>query len=191
MVILTIVGYTITGCTEVKMKSEDIAINHVIQKTVHDVNKLDIVYHLYLVGTGGSIDHETGKEKTIFLAFQMHHPISKEACRWLIVNIAELLLSNINGNQELSQHLSGGHFTYKNIELSIVFTMPDRSSLYYPEIVCASLYSDKISYAFRDPNDKNGGYSPYKEKIYEHYEEALKIVESEGKPEELTPKSTL
>ena len=87
------------------MSPNDLAINRVIQQTVKNVNDLNIGYRLNLIGTGGSIDHDSGKEKTIHLDLNINHALSKEACRWLIVNITQLFLANINQDRDLRQYL--------------------------------------------------------------------------------------
>lgn len=181
----------LTGCQREEMKPNDVAIHYVIERTIQNVIDLNIGYRLRLIGIGGSIDHKTGKEKTIRITFNLNHPLSKEACRWLIVNIAELFLSNINRDYVLRQYLPEGGFTFENIGVGIGFLTPDRGFLYHPDITFVSLRDGQISYATNDPKDKNGGYSPYKEVVYEPFEEALKIVEAQGRPSELMGTSGL
>jgi hypothetical protein len=178
----------LTSCSEKKMKPVDVAIHRVIEKTVQDVNHLNIDNKYYLIGVGGSIDHKTGKQKTIDITFQLNSPLSKEACRWVIVNIALLFLSNINQDPDLSQFLPEGGFTYNNLDIGISLLTPNRSFLYHPDIAYVSLFNGKIYYSTNDPKDKDGGHSPYKERVHEPFEEALKIVESQGRPKELESK---
>jgi hypothetical protein len=177
-----------TGCFEEKMSINNIVIERVIQQTVQDANSLNIGYPLYLVGTGGGIDHDTGKEKMIGIAFDLHHPLSKEACRWLVLEIAQLFLTNINSDRELSKYLPEEKFHYRNLIVIIYLSTPERAFLYYPDIACVALSEGKISYAKNDPQHK---YAPYKEVIYEPVEEALKIVESQSRPSELDGKPSI
>lgn len=173
---------------ENEMSDSKLAINRVIQKTIEDVNHLNIGYPLSLVGTGGSIDHATGKERTIKISLRIFHPLSKEACRWLVVEIAKLFLININSSSDLTPFLPDGHFTYQNLDVGIGVLSPNRLFLYHPDITFVAFRKGEISYATNDPQYIDT-YGPYKEVIYEPIEEAFKIVESQGRPDELKNKS--
>lgn len=164
------------GCEEHQIDPKNEAIARVIERTLADVNKVNVGHRLYLIGTGGAADYNTKKKRMISISFEVDHPLNKEKCRWLIVECVEIFLKNINNDPDLPQYLSNNHFTYQNIELSIFFSNPDRSSLYYPDISSVSLHEGEVSFGMDDPKYKNGGYGPHKEVLYEPYEEAVNIV---------------
>jgi len=160
---------TLSGCVGYMgpLSPEDIAMNAVTKKTAEE---LKIKYHLFLIGMGGS-----GKKDKITLStisFELEYTMSKEKCRKVIIDCIQQFLKNINTDNRLSQYLFEKPFTYKNIEVTIFMSNPDRSSVFHPKFRVATLKDGLIYYKTVDEETNR-----YKSVEEEPYEEALQKVQ--------------
>jgi len=147
----------------------DIALHSVIKKTVEELKRK---YQLSLIGTGGSGDDNEITMSSI--SFELAHSMSQEECRKVILDCAQLFLKEINSDAQLTPYLSVKPFGYKNIEVLIFMSHPDRSRPLHPSISVVSLTDGIIKYRTVNPENTY----EYKSVVRETYEEALRKVQS-------------
>ena len=136
------------------------------------VEQLKIKYDLDFIGVGlsGSGDEKT--IKTIMLDFTLNHLVTKEEGRDLILKCTTDFLHEINDSEELRPYLVQFPFTYRNIELTLLFYSDTRhEDTLDPNIWCISLVDGIIKYKIANIQNPFTNKSVEKES----YEDALKI----------------
>ena len=120
---------------------------------------------------------EAGDEKhytKVGMYFQIFRPLTKSEGRKMLLEIAQVLLSELNLNYQLEPYLKPYPFIKDNIQLAIFTYNLDRTDTYHPDIATFSLVGGTIHYVTDIPELKYQHYT----KESESFEEAEKIVYS-------------
>jgi len=145
-----------------------------IERRVTDVfsKKMYITKGLVTIGTGGG---GVGKIKTIDVSFECYQEMNISQARKLLLECVGGFLVEINKTPELKQYSREFPFTFKNVNISIIFiSIKTRNFIYSPLIASARIDEGNIMYNIYHDEQLD----TIKE---ETYEEALKIVEQESK----------
>ncbi len=126
-------------------------------------------YGLEPIGSGASMPG--GPIRKLNLSFQAKGPLSKDALRKLLILSARELVTLVTDNQEMQQYLYDPPFTIKNVQLIIYVYDKHGYDLFDPDIACAQLLKNVLSYATVDSSNIMG----YKHEFVETYEEALQL----------------
>ncbi len=102
------------------------------------------------------------------LSFQYFHEVDENEARKLLFAAAREYLAAINGNEEIQQYLHNRPFTLDNVEISIFFQKPDRSTVLAPKISVAEAEGNEFRYFV-----KNRETDLLKPLLKETYQEAL------------------
>lgn len=140
--------------------------------TDETAEKLKKKKNLSPAGTGGSMMNDV---KMMMMAFQFFEVVDMDAARELLVYSTEEYLTNINSNKELRPYLHNYPFTSENVEIVIYFSQPNRGDVPLGNIAVAAVGNGSIVYY-----TKCSGPQTLKEFYEEPYQDALKIVASEG-----------
>jgi len=164
VVSVTILCFSLMNFMIETSSEADIVLEQVTMKTFE---KLKMKYQLSLIGIGGSRD---GNEIIISsISFQLAHTMSQDECRKMILECAQKYLDEINSDKSLPLFLSVKPFGYKNIEVVIFMSHPDRTEPLHPEISVVSMTDGIIKYRTVNPENTY----QYKS-VMETYEEALR-----------------
>ena len=107
--------------------------------------------------------------------FQIFRPLTKNEGRKMLLEIAQVLLNELNLNSQLEPYLKPYPFNIDNIRLVLIAYYPDRTKVYHPDILTFSLSRGTIYYVTDIPELK---YQHHTEES-ESFEEAEKIVHSQ------------
>lgn len=163
--------FNIFNWFEPEIPTEDRALNSVIERTEKIVKKK---YKLNLSVTGSSNDKNL-KFKTITLGFQINRRMSIDESRCMLIELADIFLTQINDYEEIRPYLTVFPYTYDNIDITLYISHPDYSSIYHPDIAVASIEpGGEFVYLTDDPNQRY----KFKSKITETYHEALEKVKN-------------
>lgn len=119
-------------------------------------------------GTGGGMPYNV---ESIFVSFISLEPASINKARELELFCINKLLRIVNNSKKLRPYLSDYPFTYKNIDISIVFL--DQSGDYHQDGEVSHVFraKNKVFYYKKDPKTRKQVSS-----FEETFEEALEII---------------
>ena len=120
--------------------------------------------------------------KKLSLYFRVERKLSKDEIRFLLLDCVHKMVKNVHACEAIQPYLLEEGFSEKNVEITLFFT-DGRKELYYPDIMCGGYYSGELKFKTKVPEDKYG----YHTKEKETYEEALALLEAQGKVAALTP----
>ncbi len=148
---------------------EEKLVDEIIAKTAREVKKK---YNLTACGSGASMPG--GPIKMIGLSFDTRKSHTKDQLRELLINIAQLMVQQVEDNEEIQKFIKNPPFTVKNAEI-IIFNHDEKGlQVYDPCIGVAQISNNKLWYVTNDPNDS----FKYKNEYEESYEEALKLMKT-------------
>lgn len=148
---------------------------HVIGTILKNTSsQLEKQYGLHAIGTGGSVNQDN-KSTMIGIDFRIYQPLTRDEARKLILASAELLLKNLNQEEKIKNCVCELPFPYKNIQIAIYISYPDKTKPFDPEIATVSFAKGIVSYKTLDPDIR-----AYKSRIEETYEEALQKLSIPG-----------
>jgi hypothetical protein len=140
--------------------------------TAVTAQKIERESGLVLCGTGGGMmDHI----RMMAMSFNCYNEITVEQGRELLIYCVNQYLSAINTNKGIKQYLVHFPFTQKDVEIRIFIRKPDHSevSIGLPSVI--SQINGQLVYKV-----KQLGPVSLKESHEETYEEAVKLLETEG-----------
>ena len=121
-----------------------------------------------------------GVIRLLGLDFQIVGPLRQERIREILINSAQELLDLINTNSQIKPYLGQFPFTIKNIDINLFILDSDGREINHPEIGIATISEGQLEYLTL-------AYAEIPKKISESsepYEEALKILVSQGNADE-------
>lgn len=110
--------------------------------------------------------------------FQINRPLTKDEARQIIVDCAEIFLTQYNNNLKVRPFLKNYPFTKTNLKINIFIQDKKGNTIYHPEIGMVSLFLDNVVYTTLE---KGKVFDDYKTKTKEPYEEAFNIVKTGNK----------
>ena len=119
-------------------------------------------------GDGGAMMHEV---KSLFFAFTIYRPLSKEEARTLLIDCAHEVIAAVNSCPEIQPYLLPGGFNEKSVQVQI-YIKPDGQKTYYPNLGVCSYNFGKLAFSTHDPDELFG----YKTDEIETYQEALSLL---------------
>lgn len=155
-------------------------VHDIAGEEVHDIlgkasKAIKKKYGLRPFGTGAAMPG--GVVKVLILAFETRDQLSREELRGLLVNSAQELITQAQINGKIEQFLEKPPFEMKNVEIVIFNRDKNGRDLCDPEISTARINGDNLIYKTNDPEDE----FRYKNRYEETYEEALAILQSQGR----------
>ena len=146
-----------------------------VNATLSDTAK--IIKNKYKIQPSGSgAAMPGGPIQELTLCFDTKGPFSKEHLRKLLVECAQEMVTQVNTNANIQQFLKKKPFTIMNSEIIIFNQDKTGRETYDPDIATARISQGVLIYKTNDPKDSYR----YKAETDETYEEALKILSSEG-----------
>ncbi len=144
-------------------------VHEIIAKTAKSGQK---EYGLKPCGSGASMPN--GPIKTIRLSFDTRKAHTKDQLRELLINMAQLMVQQVEDNEEIQKFIKNPPFTVNNAEI-IIFNHDEKGlQVYDPCIGVAQISNSKLWYVTNDPN----GSIKYKNEYEETYEEALELLKN-------------
>lgn len=149
MTLLIFMSIVITSCSQEPTMSERSKLAYQISRGISE--QLKNKYDLDFRGIGLSCSSDGKTLKTLKLNFSLTHLVTKEEGRDLILKCVEDFLHKINESKEIRPYLVQFPFTYKNIELVILFYSDARyEPTLDPNIWSISLVDGIINYKIAD-----------------------------------------
>ena len=118
---------------------------------------------------------EAGRENCytkVGMHFHIYRPLTKNEGRMMLLEIAQILLNELNLNSQLEPYLKPYPFTINNIEIVLIAYYPDKTQVYHPDVVIFTLSEGTIRYVTDIPELKYQHHTEESESV----EEAIKIV---------------
>lgn len=137
-------------------------------------SRLEKKYHLSMSAIGGGGDSKGLRLLNISFDHQ-GEPFTRDEARKLIVNLTQEFLKEINNDENLRPYLVSFPFTPSNLHIAVIFFDSNRNFIFDPFPIIVSASNGKIGYFTKSPENLFQD----KSKVYELYEEALAIVNSE------------
>ena len=131
-------------------------------------------YKIQPSGSGAAMPG--GPIQKLTLCFDTKGPFSKKYLRKLVVECAQEVVNQVNANTQIQQFLAKLPFTVKNVQIIIYNHDKNGRETDDPDIATAQISQGVLNYRTNDFKDNYR----YKTDIDETYEEALKILSSEG-----------
>ena len=125
-------------------------------------------------GDGGAMMHEV---KSLFFAFTIYRPLSKEEARALLIDCAHEVIAAVNSCPEIQPYLLPGGFNEKSVQIELYIRSGSKRSVYPDLCACAYNYG-KLVYHTNDPDD----FYVYKTSERETYQEALSLLKKNQEP---------
>jgi hypothetical protein len=94
-----------------------------------------------------------GTIQKLYLSFETNNRYSKDSLRWLLINSARTLLSEINNNAEIQQFLIKTPFDMDGIQIIIFNHDANGRGLIDPEISSGQISNNIPTYATIDPEN--------------------------------------
>lgn len=173
LIFICIINNWIAFCSQGQSPT-DLQSNTVIIETAIELEKK---YGLRLCGVGGGTNTEE-KIHDIMMSLELYTPLSKDECRKIIVEAAQILLSKVNSRPEIRPLLETHPFPLEKININIFLWKSNGEELYDPEIDTVGLILGNIEYCISDNPFSCTDSDPfsYKEVMIEPYKEAVKTV---------------
>ena len=122
--------------------------NEILNRTAKSIEKK---YNLKTMGTGTAMPG--GIIKELVLAFGTKDTLSKSQLRFLLIQIANELLNQVNSNNNIQKFLEKSPFTIENVQIIIYNRDKHGSEVYSPEISTADISEGVFSYHTVNQND--------------------------------------
>ncbi|MCE5319225.1 MAG: hypothetical protein LLG04_17910 [Parachlamydia sp.] len=126
---------------------------------------------------GVGLSMPDGKIKKLTLYFVTQRKLEVEESRILYITVTQQMLNQINADEGLRFCLDHYPFTVDDLNISLAFEKETGRDVDPPYIAYVAMTRGIIRYVFYDASTDRF----FKEQITEPYEEALRIVRSEGK----------
>ena len=170
--ILCLICFAFVSCSKSnppQKKSEKVALADKVSREC--AKTLSKKYGMAQCGEGGKMMYEI---ESLFLAFQIYRPLSKEKAREILIDCAHEVISSVNNNQEIQKYLLPGGFNEKSVQIQI-YIKPDHKTPYFPDLSVCAYNFGKLGYHTNDPEDEYR----YKTSERETYEEAIALLGGE------------
>lgn len=146
-------------------------VNSTLSKTAGIIKEK---YRLKPCGQGAAMPGGPIQELT--LCFDSKNSLKKEELRSLLINLAQELINQVNGNSNFKKFLKKAPFTIENVQIIIYNHDKDGRYLYDPMIGNAQIQEGLLTYSIYDPQSD---ILRYKYEFKETYEEALKAISTQ------------
>lgn len=149
---------------------------HYIGQVLKRTNKACTKRHK--MSAGGFGNEAMYKIKGLTLLFNMDRQLSKDEIREVLVDCAHEMIKNVHECEGIQKYLLPEGFSEKNVRV-IIALRDKRKTIVHPNICVASFNKGKIDYSTQSIDDEFN----YKETTEETYQEAIAILQSQGKLE--------
>lgn len=147
-------------------------IGQVLQKT----NKTCTERHR--MQSGGFGNAAMDKIKWLTLVFNVDRRLSKDEIRAILIDCVHEMVKNVHECEGIQKYLLPEGFNEKNVRIIISFTDQGKK-IFHPEISVGSFYNGQLRFS---TDSKENKYQ-YASKEKETYQEAIAILQSQGKLE--------
>ena len=159
----------VTGCiSEPPHSPMSLAADQVILATE---KKFEKKYQMITVGEGAA-NNGKGKYTELTIDFIAYKILPLEGNRELMLNCIEDFLFEINHNEGIRPYLEHYPFTFKDVNICVVFYCQDNDTPYHPNYSCMAFWGGILRYYTTHRSEER--YKP-ETKYEETYEEALKL----------------
>lgn len=144
-------------------------VNEVLAKS-SKVIEMKYKYQVRKIGEGAAMPE--GVIHKLNLSFATDETLTKECLRKLLIEFAQVVVTQVCLNTEIQAYLITTPFTIKNVQIIIYNHDKNGMTPKDPEISVAEIYDGILNYLTNDPEDD----FKYKNEYEESYEEALKAI---------------
>ena len=107
----------------------------------------------------------------LFLAFYIHHQLTKDEARAILIDCAHEVITTVNHNPEIQKYLLPGGFTEKSVQIQI-YIHPNHKQTFHPNLGVCSYNYGKLAFSTHDTENKYA----YKLDDIETYQEAIALL---------------
>ncbi len=178
IVILLFSGCSLSNKAKRPVDLESFYIDKVTAKTAKELHKQ---YKIRAVAFGAAAMEEV---ECLDLHFQVDRKLSKDEIRLLLVNCVNEMVKNVHQCEGIQPYLLPEGFSEKNVEI-VLFFKDGKNEIYYPDVRVAASYTGQLEFRTKIPEQEYGYHTDERES----FQEAVAILESQGKRFEIVEKS--
>lgn len=169
-------GFLITSCTPnwyLNVPQNLKVAGHVSKEASSEI---ELKYGVVFNGIGWGSDKTNDLINMISLGFTINRKISINEAREIILDSINIYLDEVNKNEEIKPYIVNGYLRPSNLQIRLFIHNKNGGFLHDPDISVVHFNGKRISYATNDVNIC----APFKNVIYETYEEALQKMQESG-----------
>jgi len=116
-----------------------------------------------------------GPIRELCLSFKTTTRLTREGLRSLLIQLADILINQVNMNEDIQPFLFNTPFNVGNVQIIIFNNEKDGRELLDPEISTAEISHSSLTYRTLDPNNN----FRFKNEFKETYDEALNALQND------------